>query len=114
MPSPHAPIRGDGIHADEGLTFTQWVARRAIPFDTVEPRDDDGDLAPLTGLVGGRKYGGVGEATHGSHEFFAMKAQRASAFTANLSCADVDYNAYQSLSTSAKNDCRTKVLAAYQ
>lgn len=61
--------------SDEGLTFTQWVARRAIPFDTVEPRANDSDLAPLSDLVGDRKYVGVGEATHGSHEFFAMKAR---------------------------------------
>jgi erythromycin esterase len=61
--------------SDEGLTLTQWVARRAIPFDIVESRGDDSDLAPLIDLVGGRKYVGVGEATHGSHEFFAIKAR---------------------------------------
>ncbi|HKS22252.1 MAG TPA: erythromycin esterase family protein [Thermoanaerobaculia bacterium] len=200
---------------DDGLTFPQWVALRAIPFDTVEPGSDDRDLAPLSDLVGNHKYVGVGEATHGSHEFFAMKArmfrylvehkgftvfsiegnlpeadaindyvqtgngdpvalvhgmhfwtwsveeledlvvwmheynvahpdrpqlsfrgfdmqysqaaiagaeayvqrvdpQRANAFAANLSCANVDFSVYQSLSTSAKNDCRTKVAAAYQ
>lgn len=201
--------------SDDGLTLPQWVALRAIPFDTVESRSDDSDLAPLNDLVGDRKYVGVGEATHGSHEFFAMKArmfrylvehkgftvfsiegnlpeadaindyvqtgngdpvalvhgmhfwtweveeledlvvwmheynaahpdrpqlsfrgfdmqyseiaiagadayvkrvdpQRASSFAANLSCAKMDYGLYQSLSTTAKNDCRTKVLAAYQ
>ena len=54
-------------------TLGQWIAARGIPFATVEPVDDDSDLLPLRAIVGDAAYVGVGEATHGSHEFFAMK-----------------------------------------
>ena len=54
-------------------SLAQWIATSAIPFSTTEPVDDDRDLLPLLGLIGDAPYVGVGEATHGSHEFFAMK-----------------------------------------
>ena len=54
-------------------TLDGWIAARGIPFATVEPVDDDSDLLPLRAVIGDAPYVGVGEATHGSHEFFAMK-----------------------------------------
>jgi len=53
-------------------SLAQWIAATGIPFSTTEPVDDDRDLMPL-GVVGDTPYVGVGEATHGTHEFFAMK-----------------------------------------
>src|SRR5258705_12001363 len=53
--------------------LAQWIATTGIPFSTTEPVDDDRDLLPLLGVVGDTPYVGVGEATHGTHEFFSMK-----------------------------------------
>jgi erythromycin esterase len=53
--------------------LAQWIAATGIPFSTTEPVDDDRDLLPLMGVVGDTQYVGVGEATHGTHEFFSMK-----------------------------------------
>lgn len=50
-----------------------WVRDQAIPFATAEPGDDDADLLPLERLVGDARVVALGEATHGTHEFFAMK-----------------------------------------
>ena len=51
----------------------QWIEAHATAFATAEPVDDDSDLLPLRAVVGDATVVGVGEATHGTHEFFAMK-----------------------------------------
>ncbi|MFI5531976.1 erythromycin esterase family protein [Kitasatospora sp. NPDC051853] len=45
----------------------------ARPLATAEPGGRSGDLWALAGMIGGAKVVGLGEATHGSHEFFALK-----------------------------------------
>jgi erythromycin esterase len=45
----------------------------AIPFDTTEPNDSFEDLMPLKGIIGNARIVALGEATHGTHEFFQMK-----------------------------------------
>jgi erythromycin esterase len=47
--------------------------RAAHPLRTVEPGGDTRDLRPLDRMIAGAEVVGVGEATHGSHEFFALK-----------------------------------------
>ncbi|MFE6171523.1 erythromycin esterase family protein [Streptomyces sp. NPDC056464] len=47
--------------------------RAAHPLRTVEPRGDTADLRPLGRMVGAARVVGLGEATHGSHDFFALK-----------------------------------------
>jgi erythromycin esterase len=51
----------------------EWLRRRAMPFDTTEPEGDYSDLASLKQLVGNARIVALGEATHGTHEFFTMK-----------------------------------------
>jgi erythromycin esterase len=53
--------------------LTQYIAERALPFDTVEPESGFEDLSFLRGLVGDARVVALGEATHGTHEFFRMK-----------------------------------------
>ncbi|MFI2609168.1 hypothetical protein [Kitasatospora sp. NPDC018616] len=48
----------------------------AHPLLSTEPGGRTGDLRPLSALVGDAAVVGLGEATHGTHEFFTMK-QRA-------------------------------------
>jgi erythromycin esterase len=45
----------------------------AIPFDTAEPNDDFSDLQALKDIIGKARIVSLGEATHGTSEFFKMK-----------------------------------------
>ena len=47
--------------------------RAAHPLDSTDPGADTTDLRALGTMVGDAEVVGLGEATHGSHEFFALK-----------------------------------------
>ena len=49
------------------------LERAAHPLRTVEPGGDTGDLRPLARMIGDARVVGLGEATHSSHDFFALK-----------------------------------------
>lgn len=57
--------------ADEAVV--KAIGRAAHPLRTTEPGGPDGDLRALDRVVGDARVVGIGEATHGSHEFFALK-----------------------------------------
>jgi hypothetical protein len=50
-----------------------WLRENAIPFDTTDPNSDFEDLMPLKELIGDARIVALGEATHGTHEFFQLK-----------------------------------------
>ncbi len=50
-----------------------WLKANAIPFETTEPNSSFEDLMPLKGVIGNARIVALGEATHGTHEFFQMK-----------------------------------------
>jgi erythromycin esterase len=50
-----------------------WLKESAIPFETTQPGSDFTDLLPLKALIGDARLVALGEATHGTHEFFQMK-----------------------------------------
>jgi len=50
-----------------------WIKQHATPLKTAEPTGADEDLEPLQQLVGNATLVGLGEQTHGTHEFFTMK-----------------------------------------
>ncbi len=52
-----------------------WIQQNAHSLRTAEPGGSDADLQPLTQIVGDASIVGLGEATHGTHEFFAIKAR---------------------------------------
>ena len=58
---------------DSALTTGQWLQKRALPFATTEAESGLEDLAPLHPLVRDARVVALGEATHGSREFFTMK-----------------------------------------
>ncbi|MFJ2776476.1 erythromycin esterase family protein [Kitasatospora sp. NPDC087315] len=66
--APAAPATGGG-----GQGPVRALERAAHPLRSTEPGTDTADLRPLGAMIGGAKVVGLGEATHGSHEFFAMK-----------------------------------------
>ena len=50
-----------------------WLQQNVIPFDTVEPGGGFDDLMPLKDVIGNARIVALGEATHGTAEFFTMK-----------------------------------------
>ena len=50
-----------------------WLRRRAIPLATVEARRGFADLQPLKQIIAGARIVALGEATHGTREFFQLK-----------------------------------------
>jgi erythromycin esterase len=50
-----------------------WIKNCAIPLQTVEAGHGFEDLAPLAAVIGDARIVGLGEATHGTREFFQMK-----------------------------------------
>ena len=51
----------------------QWLASNAIPLRTVEAGNGFADMQPLKKLIGSAQLVSLGEATHGTHEFFQLK-----------------------------------------
>lgn len=47
--------------------------RSAYPLLSTEPYGSQSDLHPLDGMIGNAPVVGLGEATHGTHEFFTLK-----------------------------------------
>jgi erythromycin esterase len=54
---------------------TAWLRQRAVHLATVEPGGSDKDLQPFASIIGNARIIGLGEATHGTHEFITMKAR---------------------------------------
>lgn len=50
-----------------------WLRQNAVAFTTTDPGGSYADLAPLGAMVGDARIVGLGEATHGTREFFRMK-----------------------------------------
>ncbi|MBH1936018.1 erythromycin esterase family protein [Streptomyces sp. AV19] len=73
LPAPSAAGAAVIPAADSGRDPVPALRRAAHPLRTTEPGADPADLRPLGSLIGDAKVVGLGEATHGSHEFFAMK-----------------------------------------
>ncbi|MEU6331772.1 erythromycin esterase family protein [Streptomyces sp. NPDC047049] len=63
-PADTADGKQNPVHALEQATH---------PLRSTEPGRNTADLRVLGGMIGDAKVVGLGEATHGSHEFFAMK-----------------------------------------
>jgi len=50
-----------------------WLHANATPFATTDPTAAVADLAPFRTIIGDARIVALGEDTHGTHEFFAMK-----------------------------------------
>jgi erythromycin esterase len=66
FPPPAAPQPQSGTPAE-------WLASHALTLTTVEPSADRSDIAAAGALVGDAHVVGLGDATHGTHEFYAVK-----------------------------------------
>ena len=54
-------------------TAVAWLKEKAVPITTPEAGHGFADLQPLKKVVGGARVVSLGEATHGTREFFQMK-----------------------------------------
>jgi len=52
---------------------TEWVKRNAFEFADVDRSSGFADLQPLKRMIGNARIVALGEGTHGTHEFFALK-----------------------------------------
>ena len=59
--------------AQETDEITKWFTSNAIPLKSVEANESYADLKPLKQVVRGARIVGLGEETHGTHEFFQLK-----------------------------------------
>jgi len=50
-----------------------WIRKNAIPLQTVEAGNGFNDMQPLKKVVGDARIVALGEATHGTREFFQLK-----------------------------------------
>src|SRR5579864_4688137 len=50
-----------------------WIRKNAIPLQTVEAGNGFSDMQPLKKIVGEARIVALGEATHGTREFFQLK-----------------------------------------
>ncbi|MFI1655082.1 erythromycin esterase family protein [Streptomyces sp. NPDC020472] len=71
-PATSAVLAGLGAAGREAAVVRS-LERVAHPLRSTDPAGPTADLRALSGMVGDAKVVGLGEATHGSHEFFAMK-----------------------------------------
>lgn len=53
--------------------FIDWARDTAIPITTLEARSGFDDLGPLADVIGDARLVALGEATHGTREFFQLK-----------------------------------------
>jgi erythromycin esterase-like protein len=66
--------QGAGPHIGEPTKEQlDWVSTAAIPIAGADPGLNYDDLTPLKDLIGSAHIVGLGEATHGTSEFFRMK-----------------------------------------
>ena len=62
-------------HTTSSDPVITWLQQHALPVKTTEPGGSDADLQPLESIVGNASIVGLGEETHGTHEFITMKAR---------------------------------------
>ena len=68
-----APGEPEASAAEVRRAVQSWLRDRAIVLDTVEAGHGFADMQPLRDVVGDARIVALGEATHGTREFFQMK-----------------------------------------
>jgi erythromycin esterase len=56
-----------------GAEGIAWLRDNAVPLATTEPGSGFADLEPLRKVIGDARIVSLGEATHGTREFFQLK-----------------------------------------
>ena len=61
------------LHAQQADPVIDWIRNHAVPLKTPEAGNGFDDMRPLKKLIGKARIVSLGEATHGSREFFQLK-----------------------------------------
>jgi erythromycin esterase len=64
-------------HTPSSDPVVRWIQKNALPLQTSDPGGSDTDLISLKQIVGNASIVGLGEETHGTHEFIEIKARLA-------------------------------------
>ncbi len=59
--------------AEQRAAVEEWVSKTAVPFATVSPRSGFDDMLGVKAVIGDARVVALGEATHGTREFFQLK-----------------------------------------
>lgn len=83
--SPDVPLNTDfeGLEPPTSQVVA-WLNQHVTPLSTVDPTEPLTDLEPMGAMVGGASLVGLGEGTHGTHEFFAMKTRMVEFLVSNM------------------------------
>ncbi|UCH96573.1 MAG: erythromycin esterase family protein [Candidatus Aminicenantes bacterium] len=71
--SPFISSTQDQQNEKNVLEIGDWLRQKVVSFSTCEPGTDYLDLMPLKEMIGNASIVALGEATHGTSEFFKMK-----------------------------------------
>ncbi|HEY1348996.1 MAG TPA: erythromycin esterase family protein [Ktedonobacteraceae bacterium] len=69
------PVPGQALSDSDSVV--RWLRQSVLPLRTSEPGGSETDLVPLQRMIGAASIVGLGEETHGTHEFITMKARLA-------------------------------------
>lgn len=72
-PALPAQVAQSASPADSGEAVIDWIRQRAVPLHHIEDGNGFSDLQPLKEIWKDVKVIGLGEATHGTREFFQVK-----------------------------------------
>ena len=70
-----------------------WLAANAFVFTSSEFNGDVSDLTPIGGLIGDATLVGLGDGTHGTHEYFVTKRRIVEYLVRNKDFDEVDFEA---------------------
>ena len=65
-------LAGPAIAQDTTQLAIKWLKENSLPIKYIDPGNDFSDLQPLKKTLRGIQVIGIGEATHGTHEFYQM------------------------------------------
>ncbi len=68
-----APGASQQTSVREEAAVEQWIRANAIPLKTAQAGNGSADMEQLTKIVGSARIVALGEATHGTREFFQLK-----------------------------------------
>jgi erythromycin esterase len=70
---PQTPLNQPPVADSIPAEVVTWLRANVVPFNTAHAGGDYSDLVPLEEMVGDARVVALGEATHGTREFFQMK-----------------------------------------
>ena len=73
LPPTKSPTESHEPALADNQSAVEWIRSNAIPLQTVEAGHGLGDMAALKSVVGNARVVALGEATHGTREFFQLK-----------------------------------------